>query len=169
MLFQKELPRIFQASEVSFCKAFKDEAVVRLLQVFNNATNGCLRERPKGEIFSAFLYYPMGYKLPPPNFLYFMSNVFIVIHLLILDDKISWSIRVECFDLFKGRFDKVMCNRSLSDKVHDGKKEERFVRRAVWGIGRIPITIFIRSQIWQFVNVIFEHHFNLSRMKIYDV
>ena len=84
MLFQKELPRIFQALEVSICKAFKDEAVVRLLQVFNNATNGCLRERPKGEIFSAFLYYPMGYKLPPPNFLYFMSNIFIVIHLLIV-------------------------------------------------------------------------------------
>jgi len=89
MLFQKELPRIFQAPEVSICKAFKDAAVVRLLQVLNNATNGCLRERPKGEIFSAFLYYPMGYKLPPPNFLYFMSNVFIVVHFLIVDDKIS--------------------------------------------------------------------------------
>jgi len=89
MLFQKELPRIFQAPKVSICKAFKDEAVVRLLQVLNNATNGHLRERPKGEIFSAFLYYPMGYKLPPPNFLYFMSNVFIISHLLIVDDKIS--------------------------------------------------------------------------------
>ena len=158
MLFQKELPRIFQAPEVFICKAFKDAAVVRLLQVLNNATNGHLRERPKGEIFSAFLYYPMGYKLPPPNFLYFMSNVFIISHLLIVDDKISWSIRVEYFDLFKRRFDKVMCNRSLSDKVHDGKKEKRFMRRLVGSQRRPLYTIFVGPPLRKAFEIFWERH-----------
>jgi hypothetical protein len=36
-------------------KAFKGAAVVNLLQALDNAANGDLRERPKGEIFSAFL------------------------------------------------------------------------------------------------------------------
>ena len=46
--------QITHAPEGFIGKAVKGAAVVNLLQVFDNAANGCLRERPEGEIFSAF-------------------------------------------------------------------------------------------------------------------
>jgi len=45
---------MFHAPEAFIGKAFKGEAVVSLPQTLDNAANGCLRERPTGEIFYAF-------------------------------------------------------------------------------------------------------------------
>ena len=48
-----KLIRICHAPEVPIGRAFKGAAVVALLQTFDNAANGHLRERPQGDIFSA--------------------------------------------------------------------------------------------------------------------
>ena len=45
---------MFHAPEAFIGKAFKGEAVVSLPQSLDNTANGCLRERPKGEIFYTF-------------------------------------------------------------------------------------------------------------------
>jgi len=57
------LSRIFHAPEGFIGKAFKGAAVVDLLQSLDNAANGALRKRPKGEMFSTFLKKDIGCKL----------------------------------------------------------------------------------------------------------
>jgi hypothetical protein len=46
--------RKFHAPEVFVGKALQGAAVVNLRQAMDSDTNGCLRERPRGEFFSAF-------------------------------------------------------------------------------------------------------------------
>jgi hypothetical protein len=46
--------RIYHATEGFIGKALKGLAVVGLLQTLDNAANGCLSERPRGEIFFCF-------------------------------------------------------------------------------------------------------------------
>jgi len=46
-----KLARIFHGPDGFIGKAFEGAAVVNLLQALDNAANGCLRERPKGDLF----------------------------------------------------------------------------------------------------------------------
>ena len=62
------LNRKFNATEAFICQAFRDEAVISLPQVPDNAANGRFGQHPKGENFLAKKRKIYGYKLYLGNY-----------------------------------------------------------------------------------------------------